>query len=71
MAQCWRVGDPDQVLIAIADGTVRAGALFRAQSPAARCAIAVAVRDAVEAYGKNGIIELPMPAILSSATKLV
>jgi len=69
--QSWRVGDPDQVLLAIADGTVRAGALFRAQTPAARCAIAVAVRAAVEAYAKDGIIELPMPAVLASATKLV
>ena len=71
VAQTWRVGDPDEVLIAIADGTVRAGALFRAQSPAARCAIAVAVRDAAKAYRKDGIIELPMPAVLASATKLV
>ena len=71
VAQTWRVGDPDQVLIAIADGTVRAGALFRAQSPSARCAIAVAVRDAVQAYRRNCVIELPMPAVLASATKLV
>ncbi|MDH3738099.1 MAG: methyltransferase domain-containing protein [Alphaproteobacteria bacterium] len=71
VAQTWRVGDPDQVLIAIADGTVRAGALFRAQSPSARCAIAVAVRDAVQAYRQDRAIELPMPAVLSSATKLI
>ena len=71
VAQTWSVGDPDQVLIAIADGTVRAGALFRAQSPSARCAIAVAVRDAVQAYRGDRVIELPMPAVLASATKLV
>lgn len=69
--QIWRLSDPDHILIAIADGTVRSGALFRAQSPAARCAIAVAVRDAARAYDKNGVIELPMPAILTAATKLV
>jgi hypothetical protein len=71
VAQSWRVGDPDQVLLAIADGTVRAGALFRAQTPAARCAIAVAVRAAVAAYAKDGVIDLPMPAVLASATKIV
>jgi ubiquinone/menaquinone biosynthesis C-methylase UbiE len=71
VAQTWRLADPDHVLIAIADGTVRSGALFRAQSPAARCAIAVAVRDAAKAYTKGGVIELPMPAVLASATKLV
>lgn len=69
--QTWRFGDPDHVLIAIADGTVRSGALFRAQSPAARCAIAVAVRDAAKTYRRGGVIELPMPAVLASATKLV
>jgi ubiquinone/menaquinone biosynthesis C-methylase UbiE len=71
VAQTWRLADPDHVLIAIADGTVRSGALFRAQTPSARCAIAVAVRDAVQAYENDGVIELPMPAVLSSATKLV
>ncbi len=71
VAQTWRLSDPDHVLIAIADGTVRSGALFRAQTPEARCAIAVAVRDAVQAYQHNGVIELPMPAVLASATKLV
>ncbi len=71
VAQTWRLADPDHVLIAIADGTVRSGALFRAQTPSARCAVAVAVRDAVKAYEKDGVIELPMPAVLSSATKLV
>lgn len=69
--QVWRLADPDHVLIAVADGTVRSGALFRAQTPAARCAIAVAVRDSILAYENNGVIELPMPAVLSSATKLV
>lgn len=69
--QTWRLTNPDHVLIAVADGTVRSGALFRAQPPAARCAIAVAVRDAVLAYEKDGVIELPMPAVLSVATKLV
>lgn len=71
VAQTWRIADPDQILIAIADGTVRSGALYRAQSPAARCAIAVAVRDAAKAYRKDGVIQLPMPAVLASATKLV
>jgi SAM-dependent methyltransferase len=71
VAQTWRLADPDHVLIAIADGTVRSGALFRAQTPSARCAIAVAVRDAVQAYDNDGVIELPMPAVLTSATKLV
>ena len=71
VAQTWRVSDPDHVLIAIADGTVRAGALFRAQTSSARCAIAVAVRDSAKAYEKGGVIELPMPAVLASATKLI
>jgi len=69
--QIWRLADPDHVLIAIADGTVRSGALFRAQTLSARCAIAVAVRDASKAYETDGVIELPMPAVLTSATKLV
>ena len=71
VAQVWRLADPDHVLIEIADGTVRSGALFRAQTPSVRCAIAVAVRDAVQAYDNDGVIELPMPAVLTSATKLI
>lgn len=68
--QTWRVADVEAVLTGVADGTVRAGALLRVQTDAARTAIAEAVARAAEPYHRDGVFELPMPAVLATATKL-
>jgi SAM-dependent methyltransferase len=67
--QVWRVSDPDKVFQSITEGGVRAAATIRAQSPAAREAIRIAVRDAVAPYRRGDSYEVPMPATLATAVK--
>lgn len=67
--QVWRVSDPDRVFQSIAEGSVRAAATIRAQSPAAREAIKAAMRDTVAAYRRGEWYEVPMPAALATAIK--
>jgi hypothetical protein len=51
------------------DGTVRTAGLLRAQTPEAQTAIRDAIREGVRPYARGGGVELPMPAVLASATK--
>jgi SAM-dependent methyltransferase len=67
--QVWRLSDPDQVFEAVTEGTVRAAATLRAQSPSAREAIRVVLRDIVAAHKRGESFEIPMPAVLASAVK--
>ena len=67
--QTWRLPSPDALLEAFLEATVRTGGLLRAQSPWALQAIRTAVREACRAYEKDGVIELPMPAVLAAAVK--
>lgn len=60
--QIWRLDSPSALFEIMLGSTVRTGALLRAQKPQALKAI----REEVIASAKN---ELPMPAILASATK--
>jgi SAM-dependent methyltransferase len=63
--QVWRATTPDEPFEAVLNGTVRAAALLRAQTPDALAAI----RDAVTAYANGGAFELPMPAVMAAAEK--
>ncbi len=67
--QVWRVSDPDKVFQSIAEGSVRAAATIRAQTPVAREAIKAAMRDRVAAYRCGDSYEVPMPAALATAVK--
>jgi ubiquinone/menaquinone biosynthesis C-methylase UbiE len=67
--QVWRVADPDQVYELIANGTVRAAATLRAQSPSARAAIKASIREKVSAYRNGDYFDIPAPAVLSAAVK--
>jgi ubiquinone/menaquinone biosynthesis C-methylase UbiE len=67
--QVWHVADPDQVFEAYTEGTVRAAATIRAQTPRARQAVRDAIRDTVTAYKRGKHYEVPMPAILATAVK--
>ena len=67
--QLWRLPSPDALAEAMLVGTVRTGGLLRAQSQEALPSVLAAIRDALRAYEKNGAIELPMPAIVTSAVK--
>ena len=65
----WRVAKADDVFEALAKGGVRTAAVLHAQTPAALDAVREAVRADIEAYAHGNGIEVPMPAILSVATK--
>ena len=67
--QIWRLSSPDDLFVAFYEGTARTGGLLRAQSRVALDSIRTAVSKAAATYEKNGIVEIPMPAILSSAQK--
>jgi SAM-dependent methyltransferase len=67
--QVWRIADPDELFEVITEGTVRAAATLRAQSPQARAAIQAALRDTVTAYKRGQYFEVPMPAIVATAAK--
>ena len=67
--QVWRFNAPDELFDAIYNGGVRIKAILRAQSSGALEAIRTAAREAAKNFTQQGVIELPMPAILASAAK--
>jgi ubiquinone/menaquinone biosynthesis C-methylase UbiE len=67
--QVWRVSDPDEIFEVFTQGTVRAAATLRAQSPSVREAIKAALRDTVTAYKRGEYFEIPTPAVLATAVK--
>lgn len=67
--QMWRLSSPDDLFVAFYEGTARTGGLLRAQSRVALDSIRAAVIKAICAYEKDGGVEIPMPAILTSAQK--
>ena len=67
--QMWQLSSPDDLFVAFYEGTARTGGLLRAQSRVALNAIRTAVIKAASAYEKGGGVEIPMPAILTSAQK--
>ena len=67
--QTWQLFSPDDLFVAFYEGTARTGGLLRAQSRVALEGIRTAVLKAAAAYEKSGIMEIPMPAILTSAQK--
>lgn len=69
VAQTWRVASPEAVVETVMRATVRASATLRAQAPEAKAAIETAIGDAIRAYGRDGRFDVPMPAVVASATK--
>jgi SAM-dependent methyltransferase len=67
--QVWRVADADAVFEVLDQGTVRAAATLRAQTPSARAAIRKALHDTIGAYRSGQGYDVPMPAALSFARK--
>ncbi|HKE40638.1 MAG TPA: class I SAM-dependent methyltransferase [Casimicrobiaceae bacterium] len=65
----WRFNRPDELFDAIFKGGVRIRAILRAQSGDAFEAIRLAAREATSKFTRDGVIELPMAAILASAAK--
>ena len=67
--QVWRLPSGDALFEVMRDGTVRTAGLLRAQTLQAQDAIRGEILKAVLPYQRGGGIELPMPAVLSSAVK--
>ncbi|MHA1529956.1 MAG: class I SAM-dependent methyltransferase [Alphaproteobacteria bacterium] len=68
--QTWHLDDPLGLITAIVEGTVRARALYLAQTQAVRAAIDAAVKDGMERFpATGGGYAVPMPAIIGSGTK--
>jgi len=65
----WRLTSADDAFRALSQGGVRTAAVLRAQTPAALAAIRDAVRVEVETFKSGAGFEIPMPAVLASATK--
>jgi hypothetical protein len=67
--QFWRFTDPDEVFETLIHGTVRTGALLRAQSPTALRAIKADIALGVAQYKIGHEYLLPMSAVLSVGKK--
>jgi SAM-dependent methyltransferase len=68
--QVWRLSNSDELFDAIAEGSVRAAAIIRAQTTVAREKIRGALRDMVESYRDGEHFAVPMPAVIASAVKM-
>lgn len=67
--QVWRLPSRDSLFEFMKESTVRTAGLLRGQTPAALAAIRSAIRGELEKYRKGAAVELPMPAVLATATK--
>ena len=65
----WRPASADAVFDALLRGGVRTAAVLRAQTPDALAAIRDAIGRGVAPYARDGGFEIPMSAVLASATK--
>ena len=67
--QTWRLPSVDALFEVMQTATVRTAGLLRLQTPQALKGIRGMMANASRLYEKNGVFELPMPAILASARK--
>jgi ubiquinone/menaquinone biosynthesis C-methylase UbiE len=67
--QVWRLSYPDELFEVVTEGSVRAAATIRSQSPGARDAIRAVLRETVMAYKRGDHFEVPMPAVIAAAVK--
>jgi len=65
----WKMKSADDLFDAFYKGTVRTGGLLRAQSKRSLDAIRAEIQDTAESYKKDGILQIPMPAVIASAVK--
>jgi hypothetical protein len=65
----WRVCAPEEVFETVLQGSVRAAATLRAQTPQAREAIKSELSKTIGAYRRAARYEVPMPAVLAAGVK--
>ena len=69
VAQVWRLPAPESLFDALYEAGVRTRAILRAQTADALEAIRGAICDGAKAFERDGVTEIPMPAVLASAEK--
>ncbi len=67
--QIWRMATADYVFDSMQESTVRTAGLLRVQTDDALSSIRTAIRESVMTFQVAGGFELPMPAVMTSATK--
>lgn len=67
--QVWRLRSLDDAIDAILQGSVRAAATLKAQAPEAVPRIRAAMFEILGAYKRGNNYEVPMPVVLTSATR--
>jgi len=67
--QVWKIESGEELLKTFQTAAVRTAALLRAQTPAALNKIREEVTARVEAFRRDGSVELPMPSVLTSAVR--
>ena len=65
----WQVESSDALLEIFLEGGVRTRALLRAQTPENMISIREALRAAAREYERDGVLELPTPAVLTAARR--
>ena len=65
----WRLPAPNDVFDAFYEGSARTGGLLRAQSPRALAAVRDAILRTAATYARGDHVEIPMPALVFSASK--
>jgi SAM-dependent methyltransferase len=65
----WKMKSADDLFDAFYKGTARTGGLLRAQSKTSLDAIRAEIQDTAENYRKDGVLQIPMPAVIASAVK--
>jgi hypothetical protein len=68
--QTWRLPSPDALFEVMQRSTVRTAGLLRRQPAGVGPAICAAIAKETVRYSNGNAIELPMPAVLASATVL-
>ena len=66
----WRLPRPDALMETFSQATARMSGLLAAQDPEALPAISAAMAEACAPYNQGDVTVLPMPAVLTVATKL-
>ena len=67
--QVWKIESGDELLKTFQTAAVRTAALLRAQTPEAMKKIREVIAERVKKFLHEGLLELPMPSILTSAIR--
>ena len=67
--QVWKIESGDELLTTFQTAAVRTAALLRGQTPEALKRIRDEITARVETFRRDGVVQLPMPSVLTSAVR--